>query len=162
MDEVPFPTLYAAHRAAVYRYLVAAVGPEGAEDCFQETFLAALRAFPRLVDHRNLRAWILTIAHRKAIDHHRDRRRRGSELASATRAARRADTDGVAAIPEPADEALWARVRALPSRQRTALTLRVVGDLSYAAIAAATGTSAEASRQNVHLALVRLRRETDR
>ena len=62
--------------ADVLGFLVAAVGPQEAEDCFQETFLAALRAYPRLEDDRNLRGWLLTIAHRKAIDHHRARGRR--------------------------------------------------------------------------------------
>ena len=52
-----------------------AVGREGAEDAFQETFLAALRAYPGLRDARNLRGWLVTIAHRKAIDHHRARGR---------------------------------------------------------------------------------------
>ena len=52
-----------------------AVGREGAEDCFQETFLAALRAYPGSSDDRNLRGWLITIAHRKAIDHHRARGR---------------------------------------------------------------------------------------
>ena len=53
-----------------------AVGAADAEDCFQETFLAALRAYPKLGDDRNLRGWLLTIAHRKAIDHHRANGRR--------------------------------------------------------------------------------------
>ncbi|HEY3435582.1 MAG TPA: sigma factor, partial [Solirubrobacterales bacterium] len=53
-----------------------AVGRDGAEDCFQETFLAALRAYPQLDDARNLRGWLLTIAHRKAIDFHRAKGRR--------------------------------------------------------------------------------------
>ena len=55
--------------------LQGAVGRDGAEDCFQETFLSALRAYPKLDDASNLRGWLLTIAHRKAIDHHRARGR---------------------------------------------------------------------------------------
>ncbi len=158
MEAVPFPRFYAAHRAAVYRFLVAAVGAQGAEDCFQETFLAALRGYPRLRDHRNLRGWILTIAARKVVDHHRRRSRLHRQMEAEERTARARLAAG-APPAELADEALWARVRALPPRQRTALTLRVVGDLSYAAIAAATGTSSAAARQNVHLALRRLRQE---
>ncbi len=58
-----------------------AVGRGEAEDCFQETFLAALRAYPRLDDTSNLRGWLLTIAHRKAIDHHRANGRRPMPVA---------------------------------------------------------------------------------
>ena len=64
------------HGSDVLGFLVASVGPHDAEDCFQETFIAALRAYPRLEHARNLRSWLLTIAHRKAIDHHRARGRR--------------------------------------------------------------------------------------
>ena len=72
----PFQTLLDEHRDDVYRFLVASVGPTEADDCFQETFIAALRAYPRLRDASNLRSWVLTIAHRKAIDAHRGRKRR--------------------------------------------------------------------------------------
>ena len=56
--------------------LVATVGPHDAEDFFQETFIAALRAYEGLEHARNLHSWLLTIAHSKAIDHHRARGRR--------------------------------------------------------------------------------------
>ena len=62
-----------------------AVGRGDAEDCFQETFLAALRAYPKLRDGGNLRGWLLTIAHRKAIDHHRARGRRPVPVAEVAR-----------------------------------------------------------------------------
>ena len=65
----------------MWRYLVAAVGSSDAEDCFQETFIAALRAYPRLRAGSNLRAWVLTIAHRKALDAHRARSRRAVPVA---------------------------------------------------------------------------------
>ncbi|MGH2727504.1 MAG: RNA polymerase sigma factor, partial [Actinomycetota bacterium] len=62
----PFQRILDAHRDEVYRFLLAAVGPHEADDCFQETFLAALRAYPDLKDAGNLRGWVLTIANRKA------------------------------------------------------------------------------------------------
>src|SRR5881275_2066051 len=66
----PFQRFLEDHRDDVWRFLVAAVGRTDADDCFQETFMAAMRAYPRLraggPDH-NLRAWVLTIAHRKAL-----------------------------------------------------------------------------------------------
>src|SRR2546426_7053879 len=76
VDLPPFQVFLDEHRDDVYRFLVASVGREEADDCFQETFLSALRAYPRAEENSNLRAWILTIAHRKAIDAHRSRRRR--------------------------------------------------------------------------------------
>ena len=71
----PFQSLLDRHRGDVLGFLIASVGPQDAEDCFQETFLAALRAYPRLEHQNNLRSWLMTIAHRKAIDHHRRRAR---------------------------------------------------------------------------------------
>src|SRR5947209_10870428 len=69
----PFQRFLDAHRDLVWRFLVRAVGHTEAEDCFQETFIAALRAYPRVRADSNLRAWVLTIAHRKALDSHRAR-----------------------------------------------------------------------------------------
>jgi RNA polymerase sigma factor (sigma-70 family) len=66
-----FETFLEANRALVYRYLAAAVGPVDADDVFQETFLAALRAYPRCTEPDRLDRWVLRIASRKAIDHHR-------------------------------------------------------------------------------------------
>ena len=67
----PFQELLDEHGHDVLGFLVASVGPHAAEDCFQETFIAALRGYPKLKHAGNLRSWLLTIAHRKAIDHHR-------------------------------------------------------------------------------------------
>ena len=72
----PFQAFFDSHRDEVLGFLSALVGPNEADDCFQETFVAALRAYPRLRADSNLRAWVLTIARRKAIDHHRARGRR--------------------------------------------------------------------------------------
>jgi RNA polymerase sigma factor (sigma-70 family) len=125
------------------------VGREDADDCFQETFLSALRAYPRVRENSNLRAWILTIAHRKAIDAHRSRQRRPTP---------------VEALPEPASEqpagrdtSLWQAVRELPGKQRTAVVHRFVNDLAYVDIGRMTGSSEEAARRNVHEGLKKLR-----
>ncbi len=50
MSPPPFQTFLERHRDAVYRFLVFSVGPDAADDCLQETFTAALRAYPRLTD----------------------------------------------------------------------------------------------------------------
>jgi RNA polymerase sigma factor (sigma-70 family) len=148
----PFQTVLDEHSAAVMAILQGAVGREGAEDCFQETFLAALRAYPKLDHPGNLRGWLLTIAHRKAIDHHRARGRNPVPVAEV------AEVVGEDGIPER-DEQLWAAVGALPPKQRAAVALRYGSDLPHAEIAAALGCSPEAARRSLHEGLKRLRKE---
>jgi RNA polymerase sigma factor (sigma-70 family) len=155
----PFQTLLDAHGRDVHRFLVASVGRIDADDCYQETWLAALRAYPKLRDASNLRSWIFTVAHRKVIDHARARRRIAVPVADVPEPA----TAHQASPPhDPADfpdDALWSRVRELPPKQRTALALRYVADAGYDEISNVMGTSEEAARRNVHEALKRLRTE---
>ena len=139
-------TFLEVNRRMVYRFLLAAVGPHEADDCFQETFLAALRAYPRLRDGEHLDRWILRIATRKAIDAHRGRRRRPiPSLESAALA----DRPAVDETWDPSDP-LWAAVRSLPPKQRVAVVHRHVLDRPYAEIAELLGCSREAARANVH------------
>ena len=130
-----------------------AVGRIDADDCFQETFLAALRAYPKIRHGDNLRGWLMTIAHRKAVDHHRANGRRPLPVEEIAEAA----ADEIEA-PEP-DSGVWARVGALPPKQRAAVTLRFAGDLPHAEIAAALGCSPEAARRSLHEGIKRLRKE---
>jgi RNA polymerase sigma factor (sigma-70 family) len=148
----PFQTVLDEHSAAVLAILRGAVGRDGAEDCFQETFLAALRAYPRLEDDRNLRGWLVTIAHRKAIDHHRANGRKPVPVAET------AEIAAPEGIPER-DEELWAAVGELPPKQRAAVALRFGSDLPHGEIAAALGCSPEAARRSLHEGLKRLRKE---
>jgi RNA polymerase sigma factor (sigma-70 family) len=146
----PFQQLLELHSEDVWRALRAIVGAQAAEDCFQETFLAALRAYPRLRPDSNPRAWLLTIAHNKAIDHLRRSRRLEQEL----------DEEHAASEDQPGPDAeIWAAVAALPRRQRAAVALRYVGDLSHREIAAAIGCSEDASRRSLHDGLATLRRQ---
>lgn len=150
----PFQTLLDAHGAAVHGFLVASVGPTDADDCFQEACIAALRAYPRLEHGDNLRAWLLKIAQRKAIDAHRARTRRPLPVADPPERA----SGGTPPVPVDG-QPVWARVRALPEKQRMAVFLRSVADLSYADVATALDCSPEAARRNVHEGLKRLRGE---
>jgi len=146
----PFQTLLDEHAADVMAVLRGAVGRGEADDCFQETFLAALRAYPKLSDDGNLRGWLLTIAHRKAIDHHRANGRRPVPVAEVVEAS----VEG----PQP-DDGIWALVGALPPKQRAAVALRYACDLPHAEIAAALGCSPEAARRSLHEGMKRLRKE---
>jgi RNA polymerase sigma factor (sigma-70 family) len=145
----PFQVFLEEHREDVFRFLVASVGREEADDCFQETFLAALRAYQRLEESSNLRGWILTIAHRKAIDAHRSRKRRPAPAEELP--------VGASKPPPVRDTSLWQAVRELPGKQRAAVVHRFVNDLAYADIGRMTGSSEEAARRNVHEGLKKLR-----
>ncbi len=153
MDLPPFQHLLDAHGAALQRFCLVQAGPHHGPDVFQETVLAALRAYPDLRDGSNLRGWLFTIAARKAIDHHRATGRRPIP------------TDE---LPEQGtdlgagDGDLWAAVAALPDKQRGAIALRFLGDLPYAEIAAALDCSEAAARQNVRAGLASLRLEVSR
>jgi RNA polymerase sigma factor (sigma-70 family) len=146
----PFQAFLDDHRQDVYRFLVTAVGPDEADDCFQDTFLSALRAYPRVDEDSNLRAWIFTIAHRKTIDAHRARRRRPTPSETVPETA--------APAPPANDEgAVWTAVGELPEKQRSALLHRFVNDLEYADVGRIIGCSEEAARRNVHEGLKKLR-----
>ena len=145
----PFQAFLDAHREAVFRFAAASVGPDDADDVFQETFMAALRAYPKLRSGANLRGWVMTIAYNKAMDAHRGRARRPVPLE---------------ALPEApvldGERADWSRLRDLPDRQRAALLLRFAADLPYRDIGAALGSSEAAARQSVREGLKRLREVT--
>jgi RNA polymerase sigma factor (sigma-70 family) len=151
----PFASLVEAHAVELHRFLVGCVGVADAEDCLQETFLAALRAYDGLAHADNLRAWLYTIAQRKATDLVRRRVRRPTR-----------SLDGVDPEAPPVehatDDGLWARVGVLPEKQRTAVVGRFVLDLAYADLGARMGISEAAARQNVSAGLRRLRREVSR
>jgi RNA polymerase sigma factor (sigma-70 family) len=146
----PFQAFLDAHREIVFRYLVAMIGPNDAEDVFQETFIAALRAYPRLQPNSNLRAWALTIAHRKAIDFIRARKRQAVPVEEVPEVA---VNDG-----RPEDQDVWAAARDLPASQREALLYRFAADLPYSDVAEALGTSEEAARQRVSEGIRQLRK----
>ena len=151
MPQPPFQRFLDAHRDDVWRFLVASVGRDAADDCFQETFLAAMRAYPKMRPD-NPRAWVLTIAHRKALDHFRARKRRAVPVGELPEVPA---PEG----PEPRDDGLWGRVHDLPPKQRAAVLLRFAGDLSHHEVATALGVSEEAARRNAFEGLRKLRQE---
>jgi RNA polymerase sigma factor (sigma-70 family) len=145
----PFETFYDAHREEVLRYLNSRLGAQRAEDAFQETFLRALRAYDRLEHAEHLRAWILTIASRIAIDDVR-RRRPTDELAED--AIRHEDA-------RPAFEELAPLTDGLPPKERAAVVLRYGYGLGYDEIGGALETSEAAARQAASAGVRRLRKE---
>jgi RNA polymerase sigma factor (sigma-70 family) len=149
----PFQALLEEHRVDVYRFCVANAGRSEADDCFQETWIAALRAYPKLRRADNLRAWLLRIAHNKAMDLHRSRGRRPVPVeAVPERTAATAGADASENEPE-----LWAAVRALPPKQRTAVFCRTVLGMPYDELARLLESSEDAARRNVFEGLRTLR-----
>lgn len=137
----------------LYRFCVVTAGRAEADDVFQESWVAALRAYPRLRRADNLRAWLFRIAQNKAIDLHRSRARRPLPVDELPEPAARepARLDG-----EPE---LWGAVRELPPKQRTAVFCRAVLGMPYPELAALLECSEEAARRNVFEGLKRLREE---
>jgi RNA polymerase sigma factor (sigma-70 family) len=158
----PFQTILDEHAPALARFTRALVGAAEAEDVFQDTVLAALRAYPSLRHADNLRGWLFTIAARKAVD----RGRRRARVPVETALVPGSDRDPVAPDPPTVsaidgDEELWAAVRRLPDRQRACVAARFVLDLPYREVADLVGCSEAAARQNVREALRKLREEFD-
>jgi RNA polymerase sigma factor (sigma-70 family) len=154
----PFQALLEEHRMDVYRFCVATAGPGEADDCFQETWIAALRAYPRLRRADNLRSWLLRIAHNKAVDLHRSRARRAVPMESVPE-------QPVAPAAEPVvdrEPELWAAVRALPPKQRVAVFCRTVLGMPYSELAEVLDSSEDAARRNVFEGLNTLREEWNR
>jgi len=150
----PFQTLLDEHAADLHRFLVASVGPHDGADCFQETVISALRAYPDLRHAENLRGWLFTIAHRKVVDHARRVGRHAVPVAEPPEIVVAADD------PTPdGDAILIAAVRQLPPKQRTAVVQRYLLDRPYAEVATVVGCSEDAARQNVRAGLQRLRDE---
>jgi RNA polymerase sigma factor (sigma-70 family) len=134
----PFEKVVADHGATVLRVCrVLLAGPD-ADDAWSETFLAALRAYPDLPGSANVEAWLVTIAHRKAIDLLRVRRRQPvpvEEIPESTVA------------PGVDDTGLWQAVRELPDKQRQAVAYHYVAGLPYAEVAQILGGTTDAARR---------------
>ncbi|MBD0338537.1 MAG: sigma-70 family RNA polymerase sigma factor [Thermoleophilia bacterium] len=150
MGVPPFERFYESHRDEIWAFLVRRLGPERAEDAFQETFLRALRAYPSLEHGRHLRAWAYTIAGRIAID---ETRRKAPVLSGSEPLSTLGRQDG-----RPAYAEIEHLAAALPPRERAAVVLRYAYDLDYEDIGDALGSSAEAARQAASSGVRRLRR----
>ncbi|HYY11144.1 MAG TPA: sigma-70 family RNA polymerase sigma factor [Kineosporiaceae bacterium] len=153
MSLPPFEHVVTEHARVVLRVCRALLPDHDAQDAAAETFVSALRAYPGLRPDSDVRAWLVTIAHRKALDVLRARAR----------------TVPVAEVPERSgaavtgvlpgrDDDLWDAVRALPDKQRQAVAYHYVADLPYAEVGALMGTSEAAARRSAADGVKALRR----
>jgi DNA-directed RNA polymerase specialized sigma24 family protein len=147
----PFEEIVAEHGPTVLRVCRAVLARPDADDAWSDTFLAALRAYPDLADSANIEAWLVTIAHRKAIDVLRAEGRRATPVAVI-------ETRSAVGGWEPSDGDLWAALGALPTKQRQAVAYHHVAGLPYAEVAALVGGSADAARRAAHDGIRALRR----
>lgn len=137
----PFEQIVAEHGPMVLRVCRAVLGPTEADDAWSETFLAALKAYPELPADANVEAWLVTIAHRKAVDVTRARARRPVPVEELPD---RASSSG---RPESWDGDLWDALARLPDKQRATVAYHYLAGLPYREIAEIVGGSADAARR---------------
>ena len=147
----PFETIVEVHGPTVLRVCLAVVGASDADDAWSETFLSAMKAYPSLPDDANVEAWLVTIAHRRAIDAGRARSRRAVPTGSIVEDADRSD-------PVAPDTDLAAALAALPDKQRQSVAYHYLVGLPYAEVAAILGGTPAAARRAAADGIATLRR----
>jgi len=154
-----FEMLVELHSGELCAYLWRLTGDEAdARDCLQDTFLRAFRAYDRLQDFSNLRAWLYKIATNTArTQHARDHRRQAEPLLEPVASGERAVDVQVMERTQLA--AVKQAVMELPVRQRAALMMRKYQELEYSEIAEILECSEDSARANVYQAIKKLRRQ---
>jgi RNA polymerase sigma factor (sigma-70 family) len=147
----PFDRVVTEHGQVVLRVCRALLPLHDAEDAAADAFLAALEAYPRLRPDSDVKSWLVTIAHRKALDILRRKARHAMPVQDVPER-------GVGAEPSLPDQMLWQAVRELPTKQRHAVAYHYVADLAYAEVAAIMGTTEAAARRNAADGIKALRR----
>jgi RNA polymerase sigma factor (sigma-70 family) len=146
----PFEAVVEAHGRTVLRVCRAVLGPGDADDAWSETFLSAMKAYPELPDDANVEAWLVTIAHRKAIDVTRATARRAIPTDQIPEPATPPDTDR--------DDDLADALAKLPAKQKHAVAYHYLAGLPYADVAAIVGGSTDAARRAAADGIATLRR----
>jgi RNA polymerase sigma factor (sigma-70 family) len=148
--KLPFETVVAKHGPTVLRVCRAVLGPVDADDAWSEAFLAAMKAYPDLPADANVEAWLVTIAHRKAIDVTRVAARRAIPTANLP--------DAPVTTTDGFDTELADALTQLPAKQKQAVAYHYLAGLPYADIAELLGGTAEAARRAASDGIARLRR----
>jgi RNA polymerase sigma-70 factor (ECF subfamily) len=158
-DQINFDQLIDDYSAEIFAYLWRMMGDEAdAEDCLQEAFLRAYRAYPRLRTGSNHRAWLYKIATNVAYTQLRQRSRLDKQTIPLEGELPANDPSAHARLEHNERIAqVAALVEALPSKQKAALMMRKYQELPYTQIAKVLECSPEAARANVYQALKRLR-----
>jgi RNA polymerase sigma factor (sigma-70 family) len=147
----PFEIVVAVHGATVLRVCRAVLGLSDADDAWSETFLAALKAYPGLPDDANVEAWLVTIAHRKAIDITRAAARHAVPVADVPEGPSPERADG-------RDLDLSAALAGLSRKQRETLAYHYLAGMPYDDVAAVIGGTADAARRSAADGIATLRK----
>jgi len=160
-DAGAFETLYARHRARLYRFVLRSVKSRATgEELFQEIWMRVIEARARYTPQARFTTWLYTIAHNHLVDHWR---KRGLTLVAL-------EGDEIAGnSPDPADHAaarqalsrFAAALEVLPALQREAFLLHEESGLSIKEIAAATGSNEEAAKSRLRYAMAKLKAAVD-
>lgn len=157
MTVQPFELVVTEHGQTVMRVCRALLRPADAEDAWAETFIAAMRAYPTLRPDSNIRGWLVTIAHRKALDQIRSSSRAANPSGEIERlvdhTAGSGDDPFVASDPD-----LWNAVQSLTPNQRAAVVYHHVAGVPFAEIGDLLGISAAAARRSSADGIANLRR----
>jgi RNA polymerase sigma factor (sigma-70 family) len=149
-----FEAVVSDHGAAVLRVCRAVVGPDEADDAWSETFLSAMKAYPELPADANVEAWLVTIAHHKAIDVTRARARRAIPTDDLPETPSAPGTERDDDLPDDLADALTR----LPDKQKRAVAYHYLAGLPYAEVAAVLGGSTDAARRAAADGIAALRR----
>ena len=147
------------HHPEIHRYLARVTGRAAeADDLSQETFLRAYRAFRALPEDANVRAWLFTIATNVYRNHVRSEKRRLAAHATVRAAGRELDLDGPEeeAMADEARALTAAAIRQLPPKQRAAIALHYIGDMTTAEVAEILGCAVSTVSVHLHRARARL------
>jgi RNA polymerase sigma-70 factor (ECF subfamily) len=159
----PFEQIMQRHQREIMRYLLRVSG-NGADaaDLFQETWLRAYRAYPRLEPGSDVRPWLFAIAVNLCRNRARDGARRAALIVAVAKT--NPPVDRIArGHPEFNENDGYAAVRlcellaSLPPKQREALHLRSFAGLDFAQIAAAMDCSEQTARANVSQAMRKIK-----
>ena len=148
----PFEDIVAEHGSTVLRVCRAVLGSVDADDAWSETFLAALKAYPRLRPDSNVKAWLVTIAHRKALNEKRAESRRPVTMEELP------EHPTTLGIPGRRETDLWAALQALPQKQRQTVAYHYLAGLSYSEVATILGGSQAAARRAASDGIASLRK----
>jgi len=138
--------LFGRHHGEIYAYLIRMIrDPELAADLTQDAFVKAYRAYDSLEKPENARAWLYQIAHRVALDH--IRRQKIVRFLPWTGESRGAVPSAEHLVMEAhLSGDLQRALEKIPERQRAALLLAELHDLTGLELAATLGVSHVAAR----------------
>jgi RNA polymerase sigma-70 factor (ECF subfamily) len=168
LDAGTFQRVYEGFRPAIFRYVVARIGPDAAEDVTAEVFTAAWRSRVRYEADRhdgNVEPWLMGIA-THVISRHRSIERRWLETCrrgALTTAEVNEEEDAVARLDAATrHERLLTALAHIPSRERVPLMMHAVSGMDYESVAAALGVRPGTVRSRISRGRSRLQERMER